>query len=160
MDTAPGEGSKFTIRLPECQRESTCVEAKAPVREQPPIAARILLVDDDAAVRETHQEVLAMGGHEVVPVASAMEALAHCRRQPFDLVITDLSMPGMSGLELATEVKRLAENLPVVLFSGWAVQELEQQVKDAGIDRIVVKPCLMENLLEAVQETLRGSRKT
>jgi CheY-like chemotaxis protein len=71
-------------------------------------------------------------------------------------VITDMSMPGMNGLELATEVKRQRPNLPVALLSGWAMQELEEKVKQAGIDYILVKPCLMENLLAVVQRAARA----
>ena len=68
---------------------------------------------------------------------------------------TDLSMPGMSGLDLATELKRLHPDLPVVLLSGWAMQELEEKVKDAGIDYILGKPCLMEDMLRVVQQAAR-----
>jgi CheY-like chemotaxis protein len=106
-------------------------------------------------VRETHEEVLVAGGHEVVSVGSATQALEECRRQQFDVVITDQSMPGMSGLELAREVKRLRSDLPVILFSGWAMQELEEKVKQSGIDHILLKPCLMEDLLGIVQKAVR-----
>jgi signal transduction histidine kinase/DNA-binding response OmpR family regulator len=157
VESKLGEGTVFTVTLPR----SRIVEAEAPAEtvsdDRPHVTARILLVDDDAMVRETHAEVLGSGGHEVVAVSSGTEAVERSREQDFDLVITDLSMPGISGLDLATEVKRVHPGLPVVLLSGWAMQELEEKVKEAGIDHILVKPCLMEDLLEVVQTSARGS---
>jgi signal transduction histidine kinase/CheY-like chemotaxis protein len=154
VESTPGAGTTFTIRLPlmEASAEEAAPAVERTVGER--VTARILLVDDDETVRETNVEILTAGGHRVVSVAGGRQALEACAKQSFDLLITDLSMPGMSGMELATELKRSHADLPVLLFSGWAVQEQEEKVKEAGIDHILVKPCLMEDLLDAVQRAV------
>jgi len=155
VDSAPGEGATFRVMLPATHAETDLVEVQAKPVETPVRNVRVLLVDDDDMVRETYVEALQAEGHEVVPAESGFQAIEICRETTFDLVITDLSMSGMSGLELATAVKDLDAGLPIILFSGWAAQEIEEKVKDAGVDRILVKPCLIEDLLTAVQDTVR-----
>jgi signal transduction histidine kinase/DNA-binding response OmpR family regulator len=160
VDSVPGKGTTFTVTLPECRFVQTDIDVDRAIESRPFVAARILLIDDDDMVRDTHEEVLKAGGHRVATVGSGMAAVEKCHEQEFDVVITDLSMPGMSGLELATEVKRLHPKVPVVLFSGWAMQELEEKVKEAGIDHILVKPCLMEDLLGVVQRAVHTAVQT
>jgi CheY-like chemotaxis protein/GAF domain-containing protein len=110
--------------------------------------AMILLIEDDDLVRQTFEDALSFEGHRVTAVGSAQRALTALDEQHFDLVITDLSMPGMSGLELARRVKQREVAIPVVLISGW-VQD-DRQVAAAGIDLVVGKPCAIEELLAAV----------
>jgi CheY-like chemotaxis protein/nitrogen-specific signal transduction histidine kinase len=155
VDSALGEGTVFIVTLPRSRISEAGAAAEAVRPDRPFAAARILLVDDDQMVRDTHSEVLAAGGHQVVSVGSGAEAIVQCRGPKFDLVITDLTMPGVSGLDLATRLKELDPGLPVVLLSGWAMQELEEKVKKAGVDYILVKPCLMEDLLSVVQKAAR-----
>jgi signal transduction histidine kinase/CheY-like chemotaxis protein len=155
VDSTPGQGTTFRVQLPLSKLTEAEAESDRDDEPLPDVTARVLLIDDEPVVRETHEEVLVAGGHEVVSVGSATQALEECRRQQFDVVITDQSMPGMSGLELAREVKRLRSDLPVILFSGWAMQELEEKVKQSGIDHILLKPCLMEDLLGIVQKAVR-----
>jgi signal transduction histidine kinase/CheY-like chemotaxis protein len=160
VDSTPGRGTTFTIRLPQCSAgEPERKVAPANDADGPAVSARVLLVDDDEAVRDTNMEILTAGGHEVVGVPNGKLALARLDEGGFDLVITDLSMPGMSGLELTQAVKRRAPGLPVLLFSGWAIQEQEAKVREAGIDAILVKPCLIEDLLAAVRRTARPTRE-
>jgi signal transduction histidine kinase/CheY-like chemotaxis protein len=160
VDSALGKGSAFTVRLPRSSQSESEAVAECAEPDRPFAEARILLVDDDEMVRETHSEVLGAGGHRVVPVQSGAEAIEQCLAAEFDLVITDLSMPGISGLDLATRLKEQDPGLPVVLLSGWAVQELEEKVKQAGVDHILVKPCLMEDLLNVVRQVARTPRRT
>jgi len=156
VDSELGKGTVFTVTFPVLGDRRT-EQAPEPAETHRSFAeARILLVDDDDLVRETHGEVLKAGGHHVVPVRSGAEAVELCGSAEFDLVITDMSMPGLSGLDLATRLKRIDAGLPVVLLSGWAVQELEEKVREAGIDHILVKPCLMEDLLDVVQKAARA----
>lgn len=111
--------------------------------------ARILLIEDDDLVRQTFEDALSFEGHRVTAVGSAPRALAALDAGRYDLVITDLSMPGMSGLELARRVKqREGEVLPVVLISGWVQQD--EQLTDASVDVVVGKPCSIDELLAAV----------
>ena len=80
----------------------------------------ILLVDDDARVRRVVERMLSPLGHPVVPVGSGEEALTALRRETYALVLTDVSMPGMSGLELIEHMHAEQISIPVVVFSGEA----------------------------------------
>ena len=84
------------------------------------------------------------------------DALAALSRRTFDLVITDLSMQEMSGLEVARGVKDRHPDLPVVLLSGWAVQQDSEEVRQSGVDLVLSKPCSMDRLFEAVQFFMQG----
>ena len=84
------------------------------------------------------------------------EALAKLEQDAFDLVITDLSMAEMSGLDVARGVKNLKPSLPVLLISGLAVQQDSDEVRQAGVDFVLAKPCGIDELLETVQTALGG----
>ncbi len=73
------------------------------------------------------------------------------------MMITDLSMSGMSGLELARRAKQIVPRLPIILLSGWAIQQDEEQIKQAGVDYVVSKPCSIDRLVDTIQEATRVS---
>lgn len=149
----PGAGTTLTVELPVVLGATPT--PPSPVETSPARATgHVLIVDDDDLVRETYEEALRMGGHSVCGCPDARSALAQAGRESFDLVITDLSMGGMSGLELATELKRDRPDLPVILLSGWALDQEDSKVREAGIDRVLVKPCLVEQLLSVVKQSL------
>jgi len=154
-----GEGATFVVTLPRFAEELDETPALEGGEDGPVDSARILLVDDDEGVRETYAEALRIGGHEVVATESATEAVAICAGGSFDLVITDLSMNEMSGLELASAIKRDDPSLPVILFSGWALEQTESQALEAGIDLALVKPCRIEELFDAVRQTARDPQR-
>ena len=117
--------------------------------------ARILLVEDEASVRSAYEEALTMAGHEVTAAESGEQALERFGKGRFDLVITDLSLGGISGYEVAKRVKGLDPSTPVVLLSGWAIEQQADEVQAAGIDTVLVKPCPLQILRDAIQRVLR-----
>jgi CheY-like chemotaxis protein len=111
----------------------------------------ILCVDDEQISLRVRSLVLEKAGHEVIPASSAMEALDILQSRSVDLVLTDLLMPGMSGADLAREVKIQSPNLPVVLFSG--VNELppEQSHADLFVSKLEGPIFLCERVAEILQ---------
>jgi len=97
----------------------------------PEAKALILCVDDEPIPLTLRKSVLEKWGFAVLAVRSGAEALAMIERQPVDLVLTDLLMPGLSGTELAREMKRLRPNIPVVLLSG--VNEIPEDAEAADL---------------------------
>jgi CheY-like chemotaxis protein len=95
--------------------------------------------------------LLTMAGHTVFAAATGREALDLFEREPVDLVITDLGMPGMTGLALAEELKR-RRAIPIVLLTGWA-DELDAATAPS-VDLVVAKPFTRERLFEALARTL------
>jgi len=118
-DSAPGAGATFRIYLPRAEGEPA--PAAAPPKPEPG-RGRVLVVEDEAAVRSTARKMLESLGYKVTTVGSAAEALALCERPdvPIDVVLTDVVMPGMKGTELRRRLEVLRPDLPTVLMSGHA----------------------------------------
>lgn len=112
---------------------------------------RILLVEDDALVRELLALQLVEGGIQAESAESGEEALEKFRVNPCDLVITDESMPGMSGHELATALKEIRPGLPVLLLTGFGELDASQS---AGIDAVLAKPVDYTSLRETIDKLL------
>lgn len=117
--------------------------------------SRILLIDDEAMVRDTLARVLELGGHEVVAVASGHEALEKLARFSADVAITDIIMPDKEGIEIILELRRRHPKLPIIAISGGgrggAVEYLEMAQK-LGATRTLAKPFKSAALLKLVAE--------
>jgi DNA-binding response OmpR family regulator/nitrogen-specific signal transduction histidine kinase len=150
VDSAPEDGTRVTIKLPRLLGHEPTASAADVTEAEETKANTILLVDDEDMVRETYGTALALSGHKVATAASGNEALEALAKGSFDLMITDLSMEGMSGLELSERVRKTNSVMPIILLSGWAIQQDEAQVTEAGINRVLAKPCPIERLLAAV----------
>ena len=148
------KGTTIEMRLPvvapAAKKGDTDREKAVPVGP-----ARVLVVDDSDLNRALFEGYLASLGHKVRLAGNGQEALSIFEREGADLVITDLSMPGLSGWQVAEGVKKQNPNVPVILVSGWAIQQDEPRIRDSGVDRILQKPCSIAKFQEAVQETLR-----
>lgn len=108
---------------------------------------RLLLVDDDEQVREILTDMLSLKDDcEVVPVCDAHEALRLVAETPVDIIITDLGMPGMSGLELAEKVHETHPKLPVGLVTGWGSQLNEEEITQKGITALLCKPFRLKDV--------------
>lgn len=147
VESEIGKGSVFRVRLPIAQKE-TAIEQVVTLGELQSGSGRILLVDDEEQVVQVTGEILQSLGYEVVGNTSAEEALRIFTSGPedFDLVLTDLTMPGLTGLELSEQVKELRPSIPVVLFTGYSDQVSKDAAVEAGIDEYCMKPISMRDL--------------
>ena len=151
VDSTPGRGTVFSVYFP-C---SETPETKSLSREPVPAGratGRLLLVDDDAGALQAMQRVLRDAGYEVFTADNGNEGLKEFFRAGgrFDLVLTDQSMPAMTGMEMA---ERILENLPdarVVICTGHVEPRLESQARDAGVAGFVLKPMSPRMLVENV----------
>jgi len=122
--------------------------------------ATILIVDDDEALRTLLRRILQRAGYDVMLAANGREALTNFRRQPADLVITDLFMPQQDGLETIQALRRLDARLPIMAISGGgsaAQFDLLRTASLLGASRILMKPFLIEDVLGLVKELLPPS---
>ena len=101
---------------------------------------KILVVDDDPVVGKSFDRVLTNKGYEVVMAHNAAEALERMRKSEYDLVYTDIRMPGMDGLELAEKVKARRPWTPVVIVTGHGTVDNERRAMDAGVSAFLHKP--------------------
>jgi CheY-like chemotaxis protein len=148
----PGEGSRFTLRLPVGQ----AAPVPAPPREAAPrrAGARILIVEDEIAVREVLVDLLAGRGHEIVACEDGTSAVARLGGGPFDLALLDLSMPGLSGWDVATRIRAASPRTPIVLITGWGDQIDPSEARLRGIDAVVPKPFDLEEVAAVVDSAL------
>jgi PAS domain S-box-containing protein len=114
--------------------------------------ASILVVEDEEEVRELLKDILTDGGHEVEFSSNGQKGLELFQEKKFDLVFTDLGMPGMSGWQVAEKIKQLSSDTPVALITGWEVKKKKQELKKNGVDVVVKKPFRVDEILRLVQE--------
>jgi CheY-like chemotaxis protein len=149
--SAPGKGSMFTLRLPPAPTEllAPLGAAAAPVAADR-TGRRVLLVDDQHEVRESVGEMLRALGHDVLICEEGNAALAMAIRQRVDVIVTDLGMPNMNGVELAERLRVVVPNTPVVLLTGWGLDD--DRLPD-NVSSVVSKPITMKRLAEALAAT-------
>jgi PAS domain S-box-containing protein len=150
VESTQGEGTTFHIRLPM----ANCVANGSYAKSKPPVIkrSRILLVDDDPEVSDIIGLTLEHLGHRVTVVTSGGEALNAFKKNNYGLVITDLGMPDISGLDVARTVKATKPTTPVLLITGWGVHLDPEQMKE--IDSVIEKPFGKDALLEQMAELL------
>ena len=121
---------------------------------------RVLLVEDDDDNRELMGEVLEAAGFVVSSAASGAEGLKRLAASAVDVVVTDVGMPGMGGLELARAAKGIAPAVPVVVVTGWAEREDIAEARGREVDAVLVKPVDPDALTSTVRDVARGIRRT
>ena len=153
----PGHGTTVTLLLPLVAGEPAVMakpEAAAPGRTY-----RILLVDDDPAVRMTTRDLLDEAGHDVVEAANGPAALEQLRSgTAFDLMTTDFAMPGMDGAQLAAAARALVPDLPILFVTGYAKGDALAAWEHGGA-RVLDKPFTGAQLARAVQETVAATAR-
>ncbi|MEI8063498.1 MAG: response regulator, partial [Verrucomicrobiota bacterium] len=157
VESEPGLGSTFTIYLPVSLTQPAPIQADA--AELVAGKLRILLVDDEPGVRIVVAELLKIHKHQVVESASGEEALRKLRDGKFDVVISDQTMPGMTGEQLAVEIKRQLPALPVILLTGHGLF-MQSEALPAGVDLILNKPTSSTELQQALNRVRHHGTKS
>lgn len=118
-------------------------------------------VDDEAALTDIGQQMLESLGYQVVARTGSLEAREVFRGAPdkYDLVITDVTMPNMSGIDLAREIMRLRPDMPVILCTGFSEVLTEEKVKAIGIREFVMKPVIRREIATAIRKVLDQEKK-
>ena len=147
VSSREGAGTTFTLSFPAISAEAARPPALLPSLEP----LRVLAVEDEPEVLDVIRAMLTAAGHTVTSAASGREALELFDREPVDVVVTDLGMPGMTGLALAREVKR-RRPVPVVLLTGWA-DELEAAATP-DIEVLLPKPITRERLVSGLAQAV------
>jgi signal transduction histidine kinase len=155
VNSEPGVGTSFHVYFPKV--DSMAVkEVEELVEPLPGGTERILFVDDEEILVEMGKSVLEWLGYEVTVTTSSVEALELFRTQPdrFDTVITDYTMPHMTGADLAKEMIRLRPAIPIIMCTGFSERISEEKARDIGIRAFAMKPLNMRDLAETVREVL------
>jgi CheY-like chemotaxis protein len=156
VNSTPGKGTSFVIRLPVGDVESAQIATPAPTRHTPVSGVNVMVVDDEPIVASVLSSILSRQGYRVAIHYSADSALARLREEPhaWQVVLTDHGMPGKNGLQLVAEIKRLRPDLPVLLLTGWGETVLRTHVAETLPDVVLGKPINQSDLLTAVNSVL------
>ena len=154
VDSGPGKGTAFTIHLPLIiVDEILSVEQKSVL---PKGTGHILYIDDEEPIATLGRDLLTFLGYDVTVHLSSLDALEVFRAAPqrFDLVITDMTMPSMTGVSLARELLKIRPLLPIILTTGYSEIINEEQAKKIGIREFLMKPISIDSLAQAVKSHL------
>jgi signal transduction histidine kinase/ActR/RegA family two-component response regulator len=154
VDSKLGEGTTMSVFFPRVTSEVT-PEARA-LNPFPTGTERILFVDDEKALVDIGVQLLEHLGYRVVARTSSIEALEAFRAQheKFDLVMTDQTMPNMTGEMLAKELLQIRPDIPIVLCTGYSEVISEAQAKALGIRQLIMKPFVIREMSEAIRQAL------
>lgn len=154
--SVPGEGTAFHVYLPVVESASM-----VPKNDEVPLPCgreRILIVDDEPALAVVTQFMLERLGYRVDYRTNGMDALDAFRPEseiePFDLVITDMTMPDLTGADLARELNRLKPGLPIILCTGFSEKMDEEKAKSLGIRGLLMKPYILRELAVLTRKVL------
>jgi CheY-like chemotaxis protein len=151
----PGEGSTFRVYLPviETQAETEEIDTITPVQKG---TERILFVDDEDPIVRMETQMLERLGYHVTARTSSIETLEAFRTAPdtFDLVITDLTMPNMTGVQLAKKLLEIRSDIPIIICTGFSEKISEDKAKAMGISGYVMKPIVTGKLAKKIREVL------
>jgi len=155
VSSQPGQGSTFQVYLPLLGDEPA-VRQLADGAVVITGSERVLFVDDEPALADIGRQALERLGYKVTTRTSSLEALGLFKAQPdkFDLVVTDQTMPQMTGVEMAREMLKIKPDLPIVLCTGFSEQISAEKAKTMGIKRFVMKPLVVREVAEVVRAAL------
>ena len=156
VESGVDQGSTFTILLPSV--ESTEQSVSIQDEDLPVGNEQVLVVDDEIAMVKALEAMLTQLGYRVVSRTSSMEALEEFKAAPEDysLVITDQTMPNMTGVELARALLQVRKDLPIILCTGFSDLVDEEKAKQEGIKEFILKPIIMKDMARTVRTLLDG----
>jgi len=156
VESRPGNGSRFSVYLPlasedHCPPETTGYTGPLPTGHE-----HVLIVDDEHRIVELEQQILESLGYRTYPRTSSIEALEAFRYDPgkFDLVLTDQTMPNMTGLELARSIHEIRSDIPIVLCTGYSEKITPEKLKAIGIRALLMKPIARTDIAVTLRRIL------
>jgi CheY-like chemotaxis protein len=159
VTSAPDEGARFDLFFPvaseQALQEPAAVRRTLAGRD----AGRILLVEDEASIRDVAARVLKGRGYEVLEASDGLEALGSVDEgtTKIDLLITDVIMPRMGGVKLASRLRTQHPQLPVLYMSGYTEETFESAALVSGLDHYMQKPFTPDDLLTCARKALRAA---
>ena len=149
----------FSCYLP---RVETSADVLSPTFMSKQGCGHVLFVDDEKPLVELWKALLEMGGYTVMACSNSLEALEAFRAEPdcYDVVVTDQSMPNLSGESLAREILRIRPGIPILLCTGFSHTMTEEKAKNLGIRKFLMKPFLRQELVLAIQEIMGDEADT
>jgi CheY-like chemotaxis protein len=158
VESEPGKGTTFHVYFPVIEKDAETQE-----EDQGPLPTgneRILFVDDEEVIVDIGEKTLGQLGYDVVTKTSSLEALELFRADPgrFDLVITDMTMPKMTGDQLARELMKIRPDIPIILCTGFSPKISGKRAKEIGIKAFAMKPLVRRDMANIVRKVLDAGK--
>jgi CheY-like chemotaxis protein len=118
------------------------------------LSPKIMIIDDEAAMCQILKQILESEGYEVKTSTEGLSALYEIKQDSFNLVITDVTMPNLSGIEILAQVKQFKPKLPVIFITGSDVDAVLKDALQLGLDGFIEKPFNIQAVLEVIREKL------
>jgi PAS domain S-box-containing protein len=162
VETEPGKGALFRVLLPAGSGRAADEAKPAPRKAKPRLAGSVLVVDDEDMILELMGDLLSGWGLEVTLKSSGVEAKHAFAAEPqrYDLVLTDNTMPRITGLELARQIRGIRPGIPVILYTGYGEDIAESELAAAGVRALARKPVEPAELLALLKTHLQQIRNT
>jgi signal transduction histidine kinase/CheY-like chemotaxis protein len=158
VESEEGHGTIFRLLFPAAVSGSVGEAAPPPaVAAGSSVSLHCLVVDDEEEVGEVVADILTTAGHTAVTARSGQEGVDRLGAERFDVVFTDLAMPGMTGWQVARAVKDRAPEVPVVMMSGFGVEVAPEDLPTRGVDLVLAKPLQIQDILRALASIRSGS---
>ncbi len=156
MDTKPGKGTAFTIFIPISKNlpSESYVEKEIKPAAEIQRKLNILLIDDEEVICSILKKFLEAKGHQVTASLKATEGLGYFKKNKFDVVLSDITMPEMDGIEFIRQIKEQDRSAKVIVITGHVQKAKEDAAKDAGADEILIKPFRNEQLYQTINKVL------
>ena len=119
---------------------------------------KILIVDDEAVVREVLSRILSKKNYEITYAEDGESAIKHVGRTKFDLILLDLRLPGIYGIEVLKEIKKINKDIPVILISAYLTNSGIKEAAEIGIVGYIKKPFDVKQVISAVEKALKIKR--
>lgn len=160
VQSRPGKGSAFYVHIPLAEIESPNKDNE--VHELPKGNERILFIDDELPTVNVMRRMLEKLGYSMTATKSSIEASKIFRAGPdsFDLVITDMTMPDMTGKELSMELRAVRSDIPIILCTGFSDQIDENEARERGINAFIIKPIVMSEIATTIRNVLEKTKKS
>ena len=155
----PGKGSTFNIYLPLMEKRDF-TDSLTHAEEPPTGDERVLLIDDEVSIVKLEKQMLERLGYTVTFRTSSLDALEAFKAMPyaFDIIVSDMTMPNMTGDQLAREIQAIRPDMPIVICSGFSERMDEKKAAARGIKAFLMKPVIKAELANAVRDALDGAQ--
>ena len=147
-----GDKTEFIISIP-------IAEVKAAIKESVTISdegqkSKILVIDDEEMIRNLLGDILNRLGHEATTASNGQEGVELFKSMKHDLVFTDLGMPGLSGWEVAHQIKSYDQNSVIIMITGWGVELSDRELSEKQVDFVISKPFRLHQIREVIPKAL------